>query len=109
MTPDWLAPGATVVAIDYAAMCSAAAARDAALFLTDDSGQCVANRDAGQFDGVPDPGATIGGAILEGTPRPGGAARVVAGPLGIGLSDLVFADAIVARSEANGLGMVLPR
>lgn len=109
MTPDWLASGATVVAVDYAAMCSAAAARDAALFLTDDVGQFIANRAAGQFDGFPDPAASIGSAILAGTPRPPAPARVVAVPLGVGLADLVFADAIVRRAVTDGLGTDLPR
>ncbi len=74
MTNDWLTPDALVVAVDYATMCAAEVARDAALFLTDDRGQFLANRDAGQFDGYPDPTATIGEAILEGRvgarPRP---------------------------------------
>ena len=70
MTNDWLAPDALVVAVDYATMVAAEVARDAALFLVDERGQFLANRDAGQFDGYPDPTATIGEAILDG---PGGA------------------------------------
>lgn len=108
MTPDWLTPDALVVAVDYAAMCSAAMARDAVLFLTDDRGQFLANRDQGQFEGYPDPTGTIGEAILAGTPRPG-SGSVVAVPLGIGLADIVFAAEIVARARVAGLGTVLPR
>ena len=108
MTPDWLRPDALVVPVDYAAMCSAAVARDAALFLTDDRGQFLANRDAGQFDGYPDPTMTIGEAIVAGTPRPSHG-RVVATHLGVGLADLVFADAIVTRAREQGLGTELPR
>ncbi len=108
MTPDWLAPDALVVAVDYAALCSAATARDAALFLTDDRGQFLANRDQGQFDGYPDPTATIGEAIINGTSR-ARSGRVVAVPLGIGLADIVFAAEIVARARVAGLGTVLPR
>jgi len=107
MTPGWLARDALLVAVDYAAMCSAAVASDAALFLTDDRGQFLANRDAGQFDGFPDPTATIGEAILAGTGRPS-MGRVVAVPLGIGLADVVFAAAIVERARVAGLGTVLP-
>lgn len=108
MTPDWLAPDALLVAVDYAAMCSAAVARAAALFVTDDRGQFLANRAAGQFDGFPDPTATIGEAILAATGRPG-AGRVVAVPLGIGLADVVFAAAIVERARVTGLGTLLSR
>ncbi|MEX1173444.1 MAG: hypothetical protein WEG56_12635 [Chloroflexota bacterium] len=108
MSPDWLARDALVVAVDYAAMCSAATARDGALFLVDDRGQFLANRDAGQFDGYPDPTATIGEAILAGTRRPA-SGRVVATPLGVGLADIVFAADIVSRARAAGLGMLLAR
>ena len=106
MTSDWLAPDALVIPVDYATMCSAEVAREAALFLVDDRWQFVANRDAGQFDGYPDPGATIGEAILAGTARPADG-RVVVTHLGVGLADVVFADAIVRRAEAAGLGTVL--
>jgi ornithine cyclodeaminase/alanine dehydrogenase-like protein (mu-crystallin family) len=107
MTPDRLKRDALVVAVDYAAMCAASTARAAALFLTDDRGQFLVNRDAGNFDDYPDPGATMGEAILARTPRPDG--LVVATHLGIGLADLVFADAIVQRAVTAGRGMVLPR
>jgi ornithine cyclodeaminase/alanine dehydrogenase-like protein (mu-crystallin family) len=107
MTNDWLRPDATVVPIDYATYCAAEVARDAALFLVDQREQYLANRDAGQFDGYPDPDATIGEAILAGTPRPPG--RVVVTHLGVGLADLVFADAIVRAASARGLGIELPR
>ena len=108
MTPDWLLPDALVVPVDYAAMCSAAVAQDAALFLTDDRGQFLANRDAGQFDGYPDPMMTIGEVIAADTPRPA-RGRVVASHLGVGLADLIFADAIITRARELGLGMELPR
>ncbi|HET9850895.1 MAG TPA: hypothetical protein VFP56_00150 [Candidatus Limnocylindrales bacterium] len=107
MTNDWLRDDATVIPIDYATYCAAQVARDAALFVVDQREQYLANRDAGNFDGYPDPMATIGEAILAGTPRPAG--RVVVTHLGVGLADLVFADAIVRSAEAAGLGTVLPR
>jgi alanine dehydrogenase len=107
MTNDWLHPEATVVPIDYATYCAAEVARDAALFLVDQREQYLANRDAGNFDGYPDPSATIGEAILAGTPRPAG--RVVVTHLGVGLADLVFADAVVRTATAAGRGTILPR
>ncbi len=108
MTSDWLAPDALVVPVDYATYCAAEVAATAALFLVDERGQFLANRDAGQFDGYPDPTATIGEAILDGTARPA-AGRVVATHLGVGLADVIFGTAILARAEALGLGTVLPR
>jgi ornithine cyclodeaminase/alanine dehydrogenase-like protein (mu-crystallin family) len=108
MTGDWLSPDALVVPVDYATMCAASVARDAALFLVDERGQFLANRDAGQFDDYPDPVATLGEAIVAGTQRPD-RGRVVVTHLGVGLADVVFADAIVRRAEADGLGALLER
>lgn len=107
MTGEWLRDDALVIPVDYATMCAASVARDAALFLVDDRGQFLANREAGQFDGYPDPGTTFGEAILAGAPRPAGG-RVVATHLGVGLADVLFADAIVALARAAGRGVLLP-
>ena len=108
MTGDWLEPDALVVPVDYATYCAADVARDATLFLVDDLAQFLANRDAGAFDGYPDPTATLGEAILDGTRRPP-AGRVVTTHLGVGLADVVFGSAILQRAERLGLGTVLPR
>ena len=107
MTNDWLCSDALVVPVDYATYCAAEVARDAALFLVDHREQFLANREAGLFDAYPDPGATIGEAILDGTPRPSG--RVVVSHLGVGLADVVFGDAIVRAAAERGLGTLLPR
>jgi len=107
LTNDWLEPGATVVPVDYATYCAAEVAREAALFLVDHRDQFLANRDAGNFDGYPEPTAMLGEAILAGTPRPEG--RVVVTHLGVGLADVVFADAIVRAATAAGRGTTLPR
>jgi ornithine cyclodeaminase/alanine dehydrogenase len=108
MTSGWLAPDALVVPVDYATYCAAEVARGAALFLVDHREQFIANRDAGLFDEYPDPTATIGEAILARIPRPT-SGRVVVSHLGVGLADLVFADAIVRRADELGLGVELPR
>ena len=107
MTNEWLEPGATIIPIDYATYCAAEVARNAALFLVDQREQYLANRDSGNFEGYPDPDATLGEAILAGTLRPGG--RVVVTHLGVGLADVVFADAILRSAESAGLGVELPR
>ena len=107
MTNDWLAPEALVVPIDYATYAAAEVAREASLFLVDERTQFLANREAGLFEGYPDPTATLGEALLAETPRPAG--RVVVTHLGVGLADVVFARAILAAAESAGLGMVLQR
>ena len=105
--PDWLAPGALVVAVDYATMISAAVAREAALFLVDERGQFEANRASGAFAGYPDPGATIGEAILAGRERPA-EGLVLVSHLGVGLADVIFGHAILAAAAAQGSGILLP-
>ena len=107
MTNAWLGPEALIVPIDYATYCAAEVARDAALFVVDHRDQFLANRDAGQFDGYPDPMAMMGEALASGAGRPGG--RVVATHLGTGLADVVFGGAILEAAAAMGLGTVLPR
>ena len=107
MTSDWLLPDALVVPVDYATYCAAEVAAGATLFLVDHREQFLANRDAGNFNGYPDPMATLGEAILAGTPRPA-SGRVVVSHLGVGLADLVFGAAIVDRATELGLGTILP-
>jgi ornithine cyclodeaminase/alanine dehydrogenase-like protein (mu-crystallin family) len=108
MTNDWLTPDALVVPVDYATYCAAEVARDAALFLVDDRAQFLVNRDAGAFDGYPDPTATLGEAILDGTRRPEHG-RVVVTHLGVGLADVILGSAILRRAEDLGIGTLLPR
>ena len=107
MTNAWLTPEATIVPIDYDTYCAAEVARDAGLFLVDDTEQFLANRDAGYFAGYPDPAAMLGAAILARAPRPPG--RVVLAHLGVGLADVVFGDAIVRAAAERGLGTLLAR
>ena len=108
LTPDWLADDALVVAIDYATYVSAAVARDATHFVVDERAQFLANRDAGQFDGYPEPDLTIGEAIVRDTGRPA-SGRVLVTHLGVGLADVVFGAAILRRAEELGIGTELRR
>ena len=116
LTPDWLSDGALTVAVDFATYASAALARDVANFVVDDRAQFLAYRDAGHFDGYPDPSATMG-ELLE-ADRAGTSARPNDRPsrlpalvthLGVGLADVIFADAIRRRAEQMGVGQVLER
>ncbi len=106
MTADWLVEDALVVPVDYATMCAADVARDAALFLVDETGQFLANRAAGLFEGYPEPSATLGAAILDGITRPL-MGRVVTTHLGTGLADLVLGEAVVRNALYHGLGTIL--
>jgi ornithine cyclodeaminase/alanine dehydrogenase-like protein (mu-crystallin family) len=98
---------ATVVAVDYDMCVPASVARKARLFLTDYTGQYLANRTETQFVGYPEPGMMIGEAIAAGTPRPEG--RVLVTHLGAGLADVVFGAAVLRVAAAEGIGTVLER
>jgi ornithine cyclodeaminase/alanine dehydrogenase-like protein (mu-crystallin family) len=103
--PGAFAPNATIVAIDYDVCVPAAIADRASLFLTDDRGQFLATRTGATFMGYRDPDAMIGEALRDGTQRPKG--QVLVSHLGVGLADVVFADAILRAAEARGLGTPL--
>ena len=104
-----LAAARLIVAVDYDMCVPASVARTSRLFLTDDVGQFAATRQGDNFANYPDPDGTIGEMLLG----RGSAARdggpVYVNHLGVGLADVVFADAILRRAADNGLGMNLPR
>jgi ornithine cyclodeaminase/alanine dehydrogenase-like protein (mu-crystallin family) len=106
LDPAWLLPDALFVAVDYDMQAPAALARDA-FFMVDERDQFLATRSGAVFAGYPDPNATIGEALRESMRRPSG--RVLVSHLGVGLADVVFASAILARAEQLGLGLILPR
>jgi alanine dehydrogenase len=113
--PDWLAAGALVVAIDFGSCVAASVAQSARHFVTDDRGQYLAYRDGGYFDGYPSAvetlGETIDGRGLTAEPELDGNddRPVLVSHLGVGLADVVFADAVARRAAGLGLGLELPR
>jgi ornithine cyclodeaminase/alanine dehydrogenase len=116
LTPDWLADGTLIVSIDFATYASAALARDVGTFVVDDRTQFLAYRDAGHFDGYPEPAATLGELLDDraaGKPvQPTGSSHrlpALVNHLGVGLADVLFADAIVRRAAEVGLGTELSR
>jgi ornithine cyclodeaminase/alanine dehydrogenase-like protein (mu-crystallin family) len=96
---------ALIVAVDYDMCVPAAVASSSALFLVDHREQYLANRTATTFAGYPDDPLTIGEAIRDGVPRPAG--RVLVSHLGVGLADVVFADAVLRAAEERGIGTLL--
>ncbi len=112
---DAFRPDALVVAVDYDMSVPAALASEAALFVVDEAGQFGANRESGLFAGYPDPAGIIGewldpvaalGHPGAGLPSDG---RILVTHLGVGLADLVFADALLRAAESRGVGVELPR
>jgi alanine dehydrogenase len=122
LDPAWLGAETLFVAVDYDMQAPAELAREAT-FVVDDRDQFLATRSGPTFAGYPDPDATLGEALrgelpggpengdragsLRGGDRPVG--RLLVSHLGVGLADVVFASAILARAEQLGLGRILPR
>jgi ornithine cyclodeaminase/alanine dehydrogenase-like protein (mu-crystallin family) len=98
-----------IVAVDYDMCVPGAVVAASSLFVVDDIGQFDANRTDAQFVGYPAPDASIGQALLGRAPLPRSAGPVVVNHLGVGLADVVFADAVVRRAAEMGLGTELAR
>ncbi len=117
LDPAWLEPEVLFIAVDYDMQAPAALAREA-YFVVDERDQFLVARSGPIFAGYPDPDSTIGELLRrEGAARPGDrdtgsgrpAGRILVTHLGIGLADVVFASATLARAEQLGLGRLLPR
>lgn len=106
LDPAWLLPDALFVAVDYDMQAPASLARES-FFMVDEREQFLATRSEETFAGYPGPDTTLGEALRESMWRPRG--RVLVSHLGVGLADVVFASAILARAEQLGLGRLLPR
>jgi ornithine cyclodeaminase/alanine dehydrogenase-like protein (mu-crystallin family) len=115
LDPPWLGPNTLFVAVDYDMQASAALAREA-FFVVDDRDQFLTARSGTTFAGYPDPDDTIGEVLrgeaagtTAGTTNGRPTGRILISHLGVGLADVVFASAILARAEQLGLGRLLPR
>ncbi len=106
-----------IVSVDYDMCVPAAVVAGARLFLTDDIAQFEATRTDIVFAGYPRPDASIGQALTgsvtahrgRGHAAGGNNGPIVVNHLGVGLADVVFADAIVRRAAEMGLGTELSR
>ena len=113
LDPAWLSPNMVFIAVDYDMQAPAALARES-FFVVDERAQFLATRSGPVFAGYPDPQVTIG-ELLRGEAAPAVGrvgsppGRVLVTHLGVGLADVVFASAILARAEQLGLGRLLPR
>lgn len=122
LTPADVAPGALVVAVDFATYVAPELARAARPFVVDDRAQFLHYRELRYFEGYPEPAATLGELVAARAPASGDDGEGERGPasaagqaptlvthLGVGLADVVFADAIARRAAAAGTGVELAR
>jgi ornithine cyclodeaminase/alanine dehydrogenase-like protein (mu-crystallin family) len=107
LAAEAFSPRATIVAVDYDMCVPAAVAVGSELFMVDDREQYLASRLGAVFADYPSDVMTIGEAIVAGTPRPAG--HVVITHLGVGIADVIFADAVLRRAEQLGVGTLLAR
>jgi ornithine cyclodeaminase/alanine dehydrogenase-like protein (mu-crystallin family) len=103
-----LARASLVVAVDYDMCIPAEFARRSSIFVTDDIGQFRVTRAGSVLAGYPDPDASIGEALSGRDLEPRQTGPTFVNHLGVGLADVVFADALVRRAATLGLGTTLP-
>lgn len=102
-----LSDSSLIVAVDYDMSIPAAVAAAAALFVVDEAEQFRRTRAGGAFRGYPDPHMTLGVALGELAAVPSD--RILVTHLGVGLADLVFADALRRAALEQGIGTLLQR
>lgn len=104
-----LSRASLVIAVDYDMCVPADTARRSSQFLSDDVAQLLATRRDDVFAGYPEPDASIGEALIGSAPAPRPDGPIYVNHLGVGLADVVFADAIARRASERGLGVELDR
>lgn len=107
--PEWLAPGALGVALDYDSYWTPGAMESMQMICSDDRGQIEHLKEYGHFLEIPRLDAELG-EIVKGL-KPGRTHaddRVLAFMLGIALEDLVTAHELYGRAKKRGTGTRLP-
>jgi ornithine cyclodeaminase/alanine dehydrogenase-like protein (mu-crystallin family) len=104
-----LAPGATIIVIDYDSTLrgehiSLLRAHGPVRLMTDSAEQFNATREAGKLEGWPEISEEIG---APRAPEPG--AITIVNHLGIAACDLALADLLLERALERGVGTLLPR
>jgi len=109
LEPDWVAPGALLITIDYDSYVTDACIDAMDLILTDDRGQIEDARiNEGKFLGVTRIDADNAELIAQGSGRrENDAQRILAFNLGIALEDVATAAEIYRRAEERNAGVVL--
>jgi ornithine cyclodeaminase/alanine dehydrogenase-like protein (mu-crystallin family) len=109
LPPDAFGRARLIISVDYDMSVPAAVAAGSRSFLTDDVAQLEATRTATVFNGYPRADASIGEALSGLAPAPRATGPTVVNHLGVGLADVVFADAILQRASKMNLGTELAR
>ncbi|NIM71206.1 MAG: hypothetical protein GTN86_11875 [Xanthomonadales bacterium] len=107
--PEWIAPGALVVTIDYDSYVTDACIEAMDIVMTDDIAQLQeAQRTEGKFTGVARLDTDIPRLIASGQGRrTGPGQRILSFNLGVALEDLATAAECLERARARGIGVTL--
>ena len=106
LQPDWIAPGALVVTLDYDSYVTDETIAAMDLIFSDDRGQIDDARiHEGKFNGVTRIDAELGELIRDGAPaRRDDRQRILVFNLGIALEDLATGIELLSRARAKGIG-----
>jgi ornithine cyclodeaminase/alanine dehydrogenase-like protein (mu-crystallin family) len=107
--PDWIAPGAFCMAVDFDAQFTPEAMGAMDLLATDDVPQFEHYRGMGYFRATPPVRTDLGDVVAGRTPgRTGDRQRILSLHLGLAIADMVTAVLVCERARAQGLGVRLP-
>lgn len=102
---SWLPERCLVLPVDFDASVTPALVAAADDFVVDDEAQFARYREAGSFDGWPEPARSLGAALQD---EPRGRLRVSCS-LGVGAVDAAVAALVHQRALDSGAGLRLPR
>jgi ornithine cyclodeaminase/alanine dehydrogenase-like protein (mu-crystallin family) len=107
--PEALKPDVLIVAVDWSTLVPGATVRSADLFVVDDVPQYLYHRGFGvEFLDYPDEARALGDLLAQGVTRdtrPEG--LLIAMPLGVAMTDIFYANEVLARAEKLGVGQEL--
>jgi ornithine cyclodeaminase/alanine dehydrogenase-like protein (mu-crystallin family) len=107
--PELMKPDVLIVAVDWSTLVPGATARAADLFAVDDVDQYLYHKGFGvEFVGYPDEAKTLGDLVIDDVTR---ASRptglLIAMPLGVAMTDILYAHEILAAALDQGVGQDL--
>jgi ornithine cyclodeaminase/alanine dehydrogenase-like protein (mu-crystallin family) len=107
--PELMKQDVLIVAVDWSTLVPGATAQVADLFVVDDVSQYLYHKGFGvEFQGYPDEARALGDLVVEGLTRDTrSAGLIIAMPLGVAMTDILYAHEVLSRAEGLGVGREL--
>ena len=107
--PELMKQDVLIVAVDWSTLVPGATVQAADLFVVDDVSQYLYHKGFGvEFLGYPDDARALGDLVVEGLTRDTRRAGLtIAMPLGVAMTDILYAHEVLARTEELGVGQEL--